>query len=436
MCKIEEYNGNKLQFLDINILVDEWTEGRWARPIESLWENKLDSNCDVVVFPIQKYNIYKRKMTIKRICKYCDREFTPNSSKQTMCGFCFEINSCDMCGKVFLTQHKGIKKSDGYRNTFCSHECSRKFACSKMQEWYNEHPEKRSELCYNNHSNHSGIKYCKKCDKETYHLVGAGCIVCHNKTESKRESSRINMTNLWKNEEFRNLAFHFDYCEECQKITNHKFYTCLKCHPEVNGANGNSKIEEDFCEKCKTNTPHKNGECLVCKGSHIWCNHCKRYETIHFNSIQNHWIFYKSKTKQWMYENLNGSVRFLEDNIIGLKNLQDKIYTGIYCWKIDDIPYYIGQATNILNRSYDHMCNIDISPEYWINIKDNFDNHTLSIECLEECKREELDEKEKCWINKLLPLSQKCDGTDNIIPLEKRKFDIKNFKEIYFKRYK
>lgn len=230
----------KIQYLDININFDQWTNGRWAIPKPELWNGKVDSSYDIVCFPIQKYN-YKRKFNTNKICKCCGREFIPNSNKQIMCGFCFDINICDLCGKIFITQHKN-EKSD---KIFCSRQCSRKFATTKMHQWYENHPEKRIENAINIHRNYSGIKYCEICGKETYHLVGAGCIECHNKTESKRNSSKIYMENLWKNEDFKNMAYHKKYCEKCKCETIHKFFTCLSCNPEAAGSSNSNFINKN-----------------------------------------------------------------------------------------------------------------------------------------------------------------------------------------------
>ena len=35
------------------------------------------------------------------------------------------------------------------------------------------------------------------------------------------------------------------------------------------------------------------------------------------------------------------------------------------------------------------------------------------------------------WINKLKPMSQKCDNTDHIIPLNKREYNINNIFDKY-----
>lgn len=74
------------------------------------------------------------------------------------------------------------------------------------------------------------------------------------------------------------------------------------------------------------------------------------------------------------------------------------------------------------------MMEIVESPEYWLNIVDNLNSHILSIKVLEECDIKDLNNREKYWINYsgLNPISQKCDGTDRIIPLNERNFSLDN----------
>lgn len=70
------------------------------------------------------------------------------------------------------------------------------------------------------------------------------------------------------------------------------------------------------------------------------------------------------------------------------------------------------------------------NPEYFdfykrtnINNIINDNSYNIKIEILEECDKEYLINKELYWICKLKPLSQLCDGTDSIIPLNKRNFN-------------
>ena len=54
-----------------------------------------------------------------------------------------------------------------------------------------------------------------------------------------------------------------------------------------------------------------------------------------------------------------------------------------------------------------------------------------TLEIMENIDHEKLDDIEIKWINKLKPMSQKCDGTDHIIPLKLRDFNLYNLKEKY-----
>ena len=129
-----------------------------------------------------------------------------------MCGFCFDIKTCFICNKVFITQH--TEKSEKY---FCSHECSRRFASKKMNEWY-EIGERRSNVAKLNHKINDKIKYCNNCNQETKHIIGIGCVNCYNKTNQNRiQASSQFMTNLWKNNNFKEKYINNSYCEECNK---------------------------------------------------------------------------------------------------------------------------------------------------------------------------------------------------------------------------
>ena len=163
----------------------------------------------------------------------------------------------------------------------------------------------------------------------------------------------------------------------------------------------------------------------------VWCNHCQQWETKEYHDEPNHWMYYKNKTKIFIEENKELFYNFIK-NIVGFDNLKDaKAVCGIYRWYVDDIPYYVGQSKDVLSRSCDHIREMLIFPEYWVEIKNEIQNgHKLKIE-FEEYKLKELDKKELEWIDKLKPISQKCDGTDCIIPLEERNYDITNLKEMY-----
>lgn len=41
-----------IQYLDVNIPENGWTEGRWSIPKDIYWKNKIEANYDIVAFNI------------------------------------------------------------------------------------------------------------------------------------------------------------------------------------------------------------------------------------------------------------------------------------------------------------------------------------------------------------------------------------------------
>ena len=465
----------KIQYINRKIEENEWTEGRWSRPIEDTYKNIINKSYDIIAFPITQYK--KPTRNFKKIkCKICKRYFKPANNKHKMCGFCFQINICYLCGKIYITQHKNNNNDDNKNDkTFCSHNCSRAYACLCMDSWYKDHPEQRSKNMELIHKKYDSIKYCDICKENTIHLIGIGCLNCHNKSDSKREFSKINMTKLWENKEFRDLAYNYSYCKDCNDVTLHKFFTCLKCNPEAKGSmyykfcnecqketlhvgefcincnpekfnfihKNKQRIYIKFCSCCNKETPHKyNVEtrefyCQVCDGEKVWCEKHEQFETIKYNSDPSHGLFYKSVTTKWI-KNFPEEFNYIQSIIDFNNNINNsKPICGIYLWRIDNIPYYGGKSYDILSRSYDHIYEMQNDPEYWLNINDPEINskHTISIEVLQECDKnisdDELHNIELEWIAKIKPISQKCNGTDHIIPLNQRDYNIYNLKEKY-----
>lgn len=149
-------------------------------------------------------------------------------------------------------------------------------------------------------------------------------------------------------------------------------------------------------------------------------------------------MFYKSKTKEWIDLNYN-KLDYTISHIIDKNNIFKENYNvcGIYCWKIDNIPYYIGQSTEIYNRSLDHIFTINTFPKWWLNIIDNLDLHQLKLSILIKCDKKDLNYYEEYFINQLKPLSQYIENKtfkyDYIIPLKLRDFNLNNLKEKYYK---
>lgn len=71
---------------------------------------------------------------------------------------------------------------------------------------------------------------------------------------------------------------------------------------------------------------------------------------------------------------------------------------GIYKYQnIDNGKIYIGQSTNIIRRKWEHLHNP--SPySYFDNVLSKIGEDKFSFKVIEECKPEQLNEKERYWI--------------------------------------
>lgn len=90
-----------------------------------------------------------------------------------------------------------------------------------------------------------GMRFCETCSMETMHIVGVGCMRCHNNTKAMRESTtRRNLEN-WKDPVFAariaaNLGPYLvlgvakKWCEACKSETYHIGERCLVCCPNEN----------------------------------------------------------------------------------------------------------------------------------------------------------------------------------------------------------
>lgn len=281
---------------------------------------------------------------------------------------------------------------------------------------YNINPPKNYlSVCEYYIKNHSGVfsplwfKFNQKIECNKYCKYFDNC-----KNRNNDDSSNTLLKNI------------FGYCTKMANILHGSVDYC----------------ENLYCKICNKETPHKynkNGElyCQVCVDEKVWCDHCQQYESTELNSHTEHWLFYKSRTKKWI-QNYLEQFEYIR-LIIDYKNniAESKSIRGIYLWRIDDIPYYCDDSEDIYCRSYDHIYEMWNSPEYWLNIRDEsvIRYHTISLEVLEVCDNfisdREMHKRQIEWINTVKPMSQKCDGTDHIVPLNQRKYNIDNLKEKY-----
>lgn len=273
-----------------------------------------------------------------------------------------------------------------------------------------------SQNMKNLHKKYDSIKYCEKCKKETKCIIGIGCINCN----YQKNSGII-------------------FCEVCKKNTFHSLgFGCLRCQNKnmwkdeeyafkisQNLGKYITPIKFEYCNKCNAKTPHNNKTqlCQVCNEEKIWCDKCQKFGSVLFHSQIGHEIFYKKKAKIWINQ-FPEQVEYLKENIIGFNNLiKHNSEFIIYGWFINKQSFYIGQSKNINSRVYDHLYEIQNSPEYWNSIINNLnEKNVLEIKILDKkcVNKEELNKSELFWINELKPISQKCNGTDSIKTLEER----------------
>ena len=264
---------------------------------------------------------YARKY--KHICKICREEFINGGAKGDICNKHKFYWICDECGEKFEIK-TNIFSDTNIR--FCSYKCSNSYYrkiyskegfCTKCKKFC-----KAGERSLLN-------GYCKECFNESsqkgynkrieiYKLAGE-CTHCGSEC-GENERNAVGLCKKCANKVIKNIIENYKLPGNCTKCGNF-------CEENERNVTGLCKIcshESDliFCKECKMKTPHyynSNSElvCKVCSGELIWCDHCNKWETKERNSILNHWIHYKSKTKKWIKEHPE-EVEFLENNILGL----------------------------------------------------------------------------------------------------------------------
>lgn len=328
-----------------------------------------------------------------------------------------------------------------------------------------EHRSKKIKCCDCSEKNNCN---CINYEEINTILVGIGCLTKHNNTDIMKETTtKRNLYNWNNDEEYRkriasNLGdklganlHDFSYNIYCNE--NCKYYKNCKnkdnknllknkwgyCKEYENSWHRQYFVTIKFCEKCNCETPHKYNEetneyeCQVCSDEKIWCNHCNKWETVIYNSIPKHWIYWRSNVNNFIKENPE-EVEFYENNIINFREVVNSIkeICGIYGWYINhkyiDINdnnkikiirklVYVGKSTDIRTRCYEHLPNISKFPKWW-GICDH-NNDKLEIKILFECDKKDLDFYERKFINELHPWSQDIDygaKRKSIISLNKR----------------
>lgn len=391
------------------------------------------------------------------VCPICGREFhCAASHKEAWCGNCHVEYKCPICEETCSsTSIRVLKQLENNEIFYHNHEC---YIKSKQ---FNEQ---------NRIMASHWIEPCDKCgDNFASHSILSGCNTCNNRTSASIEQA-ARLGKKWYKINLEQHCYNIKFCNICKKDTLHHGDKCTKCYPEnstrdpqyeqfcpICGENtiwyagkcticypefkqtacnnlGNwiKPISYNHCIVCGIETPHKyndNNElyCQVCAGERVWCERCQKWETINYNS-QKHWLFYKSKTRQWI--NNNQSLLEKVQNIIEGDYsilLNSPAISGVYGWFLNGTCLYIGKSVDIYSRSLDHIMNMWLYPEEWYMITPYIDtfptNNKLELLILEtsnDIADSDLWHSELQWINKLNPDSQKCDGTDHIRSLRDR----------------
>ena len=326
------------------------------------------------------------------------------------CPICYAIDVyCKTCNKLLDFK---ISKNEINNNHFCSVKCKNQFVVKNLTK------AGKCTSCGIESEIRDAVGQCLECSRNKLkeRKLSGTCTICGKLNEIRDQNGR---------------GKSHCKCSSNWFLKHNTSDKMIKRSRELGLKIGrfnfpNNVVETKFCKICNKETPHNihEHECLSCNKEYVWCNHCQKWETKLRNSVPNHWIFYKSKTKQWLKDNSN-LVSYLENIIVGFNDIDNKSkICGIYCWYINNTTIYVGQSVDILSRLYDHMMYIVEFPDYWYDIINNLDNNKLEVKILEECNKDLLNNKELYWINILKPESQKCDGTDNIKPLNQRNFKL------------
>lgn len=213
--------------LDVNNL-DHWNGCRYPSPVEEIWKEHVCQKDELVLFPIQEIH---GRYSSKRKCQCCGREFVINNSRQVFCGFCFYVNICSWCGKIFLTQSSRGKNDE---LSFCSKRCSSSNAASHSCDNLKEY-------------------WCEKCQMITKHNLNGTCRSCIGKEtdnlkefRESEEGAKLRQKNCesWngsqKGKEFHSMVIR-KYLKS-EKGKDHTKSNLIKIHKRMaNGELANSK---------------------------------------------------------------------------------------------------------------------------------------------------------------------------------------------------
>ena len=144
-------------------------------------------------------------------CTKCNTPFFHNSPKQNICSTCsvdILYLDCVVCGETYRIR---------YSNQVLCSRCSKinhRLSTQRHIIEYNKSEigrKKSAEVgkrtikyAIKAQQEKNGVRFCEKCNKETMHVCGVGCLTCHNRSEiMRRATSNRNYYNWANDEEYR-----------------------------------------------------------------------------------------------------------------------------------------------------------------------------------------------------------------------------------------
>lgn len=169
-----------------------------------------------------------------QIVKIRDDEFAkscPNYDDAYQLISSIVIGKCDICGSDILLGSGCINAVGRKLPSHPSKGQLIHYNTRIVKTWNDDRRKMQSDVMQKVNQQVVGVKFCKKCGKETMH-TGVGCMVCYNRSGAMAEVHRKIGNTVGK----RNLQqAHIErdgwaWCDACQERTFHSVVGCMKCH--------------------------------------------------------------------------------------------------------------------------------------------------------------------------------------------------------------
>lgn len=162
---------------------DKFQGGKHSHRIKSHLKTAVCQNCR------NKFGKYYT------LCTKCNIGFFHNSPTEKFCDIC-KIDvlylDCIICGNTYKVRYSGQKYCPSCGKYLTSLNGKRNIIKYNKSEKGRENSAKAGKKTIHNALKYShdriGIRYCSKCDRETSHIAGVGCLSCHNNSEVMRKA--------------------------------------------------------------------------------------------------------------------------------------------------------------------------------------------------------------------------------------------------------